>query len=65
MSYLRTAPKAVSYGNRVLLLLLGIGGGLMTLKRSFNHYRAMLFALDTTSTVAEIALFYLQALALI
>ena len=65
MSYLPAAPKAVSYGNRVLRILLGIGGGLKTLKRLFNHYRAMLFALDTTSTAADIALFYLQTLALI
>ena len=27
-NYLPTAPKAVSYGNRVLRVLLGIGGGL-------------------------------------
>jgi hypothetical protein len=28
MSHLTTAPNAVSYGNRVLWVLLGIGGGL-------------------------------------
>jgi len=65
MSYLPTAPETDRYGNRGLRVLLGIYWGLKTLKRLFNHYRAMLFALDTTSTAADIALFYLQTLALI
>ena len=44
--YLPTAPKAVSYGNRVLRFLLGIGGGLRggdeieVVTLFFSHYKS-------------------------
>ena len=38
MSYLPTAPKAVRYGNRVLRVFLGIGGGLK-LRPTTTHHR--------------------------
>jgi hypothetical protein len=43
VSYLPTAPKAVSYGNRVLRVLLGIGGGLKELRPSKTRQAELKF----------------------